>query len=721
MKASYADFRRQARESRVGFVVERSEASALAASPEERRREYEKRWSRGGLGFTATYVDLLVNQDANDTAADFCREKIRAAVDDPAVAETLLPKDYPVGTKRMCVDTGYYETFNRDNVTLVDIRRTPIEAITPGGLRTREAAYALDSIVFATGFDAMTGALLSVDIRGRGGRTLNDAWAEGPRTYLGLAVAGFPNLFAITGPGSPSVLSNMIVSIEQHVDWIADCLDRMRAQRSGDDRGHGRRARGVGRPRQRDRPRHALSARQFLVHGRQHSGQAARLHALHRRSRRLSPDLRRRRRQGVRRVHLESRVAAELRMEFHVTPAQRELQHRARCLAADFATRAAQHDREASDPVENYAALRDAGFYGLNVPAELGGGGVGLLGWSLAAEELAQGCASTALSFNMHLSVVGPMMESPLVPRATKERLAKMVVQEGKLIGGNFSEPTTSGLVGTPVPLTRARRVDGGYRITGKKAFASMIAVADHVMVLARPDDAASNAAAMFLLVPPDAPGRRVDLVWDTLGMRATRSDFMTLEECFVPDEALLHRTEDLLPFRRDGANWFWGSYTPVYLGIGVAAYRAISETVKGRTPPGFTQPLAFHPDVRRQVGEMSVDLEAARLLTLYAAWLSDTQGPTPATLSALYRAKYFVGEAVTRVTRTAMTLGGAHALFKASPLERFFRDGAVAPVQFPPRDFCLSTLGMFELGLDPADVLPPLKSDRPDTGPVVR
>ncbi len=230
VKASYADFRRQARESRVGFVVDRSEASALAVTQEERRREYEKRWGRGGLGFTATYVDLLLDKDANDTAAEFCREKIRAAVHDPEIAEILLPKDYPVGTKRMCVDTGYYETFNRDNVTLVDIRRAPIEAITPDGLRTREAAYALDSLVFATGFDAMTGALLGIDIRGRGGRTLSDAWAEGPRTYLGLTVAGFPNLFAITGPGSPSVLSNMIVSIEQHVDWIADCIDRMRAQ-----------------------------------------------------------------------------------------------------------------------------------------------------------------------------------------------------------------------------------------------------------------------------------------------------------------------------------------------------------------------------------------------------------------------------------------------------------------------------------------------------------
>src|SRR5207245_11598912 len=161
--------------------------------------------------------------------------------------------------------------------------------------------------------------------------------------------------------------------------------------------------------------------------------------------------------QAVRGVDLGSRVLGELRMEFYVTPAQQELQHRARCLAADFATRAAQHDREASDPVENYAALRDAGFYGLNVPADLGGSGVGLLGWSLAAEELAQGCASTALSFNMHLSVVGPMMEIPLVPRATRARLAKMGVHEAKPIGGNFSEPTPSALVGTPVPLTRAR------------------------------------------------------------------------------------------------------------------------------------------------------------------------------------------------------------------------------------------------------------------------
>jgi cyclohexanone monooxygenase len=228
VKANYAEFRRRQRESRLGFVVERKEESALAVAAEERQREYEKRWARGGLGFAATYADLLTDKSANDTAADFFRAKIRGLVRDPALAEALTPKDYPIGTKRLCVDTNYYETFNRDNVTLVDIQKTPIEALTSRGVQTRDAHYAVDSIVFATGFDAMTGALLNIHITGRGGQALRQKWKAGPLTYLGLAVAGFPNLFLITGPGSPSVISNMIVSIEQHVDWIADCIGYLR-------------------------------------------------------------------------------------------------------------------------------------------------------------------------------------------------------------------------------------------------------------------------------------------------------------------------------------------------------------------------------------------------------------------------------------------------------------------------------------------------------------
>jgi cation diffusion facilitator CzcD-associated flavoprotein CzcO len=232
MKANYPDLRQEMRESPAGFIkrpTEHMEMSALEVTPEERERAYETRWKRGGLGFSGAFIDVGIKLESNDTAADFVRAKIRETVHDPAVAEMLAPKGYPIGTKRLCVDSHYYETYNRDNVTLVDVRKTPIEAITPHGLRTSEAEYELDSIVFAIGFDAMTGTLLNIDIRGRGGCTLREEWADGPRAYLGLMIAGFPNLFAITGPGSPSVLSNMIVSIEQHVEWIADCLAYLRA------------------------------------------------------------------------------------------------------------------------------------------------------------------------------------------------------------------------------------------------------------------------------------------------------------------------------------------------------------------------------------------------------------------------------------------------------------------------------------------------------------
>jgi len=398
-------------------------------------------------------------------------------------------------------------------------------------------------------------------------------------------------------------------------------------------------------------------------------------------------------------------------MDFYITEEHRQLQQRSRLLAEDFASRAATHDRDATNPIENYAALRREGFYALNVPQDRGGSGVGLLGYSLVAEELAQGCPATALSFNMHLSIVGPLMENPAVSAAAKQRVVDLVVKEQKLVAGNFSEPQTSGLVAShAAPLTRARRVTGGYRLTGRKAFASMVEAADYCAVLAHLEGTNSPTAAILVLIPKDAPGRRVEQVWDTLGMRATCSDSMILEDCWVAEHDTLFVADDFFPFIRDGANWLWASYTAVYLGVGIAAYKTVLKVLKERVPRGYTQPLAYHPDVRRRVAEMSVDLEAARLLTYHSAWRSDTEGPTAATIAALFRAKYMVGEAVTRVTRTALTLGGAHALFKTSPLERFFRDGAIAPIQFPPSDFCLSSVGMLELGLNPREVLPPLK-----------
>jgi cyclohexanone monooxygenase len=215
IKADYPRLRARARQTMTGIDFDYSDELALETPAE--------------VAFLGAYKDLMVDQAANDTAAEFVRGKIRQKVHDPMVAELLAPKN-TIGCKRLCVDIGYFETFNRANVRLVDVSETPIETITPGGVKVGGREYPADAIVFATGFDAMTGAILRIDIRGRGGMALREHWREGPCTYLGLAVAGFPNLFAITGPGSPSVLTNMLPTIEQHVDWIADALDYLRAR-----------------------------------------------------------------------------------------------------------------------------------------------------------------------------------------------------------------------------------------------------------------------------------------------------------------------------------------------------------------------------------------------------------------------------------------------------------------------------------------------------------
>ncbi|MEY2590550.1 MAG: hypothetical protein QOJ67_2534 [Acidimicrobiaceae bacterium] len=235
IKANYKEFRtaNSLMPTAFGSKVGVAERAALETSEDELIVEYEARWARGGLPYLGAFNDLLIDRTANETAAEFIRDRIREIVDDPAVAAKLIP-DQVVGCKRLCVDTGYYATYNRPNVHLVDLRETPIERITPNGIATTEAEYELDCIVYATGFDAMTGALLRIDIRGRDGLELREAWAAGPRTYLGLGVTGFPNLFTISGPGSPSVLTNMLVSIQQHVDWIADCVAYLRA--NGHDR-----------------------------------------------------------------------------------------------------------------------------------------------------------------------------------------------------------------------------------------------------------------------------------------------------------------------------------------------------------------------------------------------------------------------------------------------------------------------------------------------------
>ncbi|OSZ74671.1 NAD(P)/FAD-dependent oxidoreductase [Hydrogenophaga sp. IBVHS1] len=234
VKSTYGARRERALETHTGHFLIANDKSAMEVSEAERRKEFEFRWKGAGGGFRMlrAFNDLMVNKQSNDQAAEFVRSKIRATVKDPVTAELLCPRDdLPFGTKRLCVDTDYYQTFNRDNVSLVDVRTDPLVEATPNGLRTQSGQeYPLDVIVFATGFDAMTGALKSIDVRGVGGQALRDKWVDGPRTYLGLAVAGFPNLFILAGPGSPSVLSNMVHSIELHVNWLTRCLEDARAR-----------------------------------------------------------------------------------------------------------------------------------------------------------------------------------------------------------------------------------------------------------------------------------------------------------------------------------------------------------------------------------------------------------------------------------------------------------------------------------------------------------
>ncbi|BDE60981.1 NAD(P)-binding domain-containing protein [Rhodococcus hoagii] len=230
-KANYAERRRLSWESGGGSPHRAHPKLTLEATEEERRAAYEERWKLGGVLYSKTFPDQLTDQAANDAARKFWEEKVRAVIDDPAIADLLIPDDHAIGAKRIVTDSGYYETYNRDNVELVNLKATPIVGMDAAGVNTTEAHYDLDAIVLATGFDAMTGSLDKLDIVGRGGQSLKEKWAAGPETYLGLGIDGFPNFFNLTGPGSPSVLANMVLHSELHVDWVADAIAYL------DDRG----------------------------------------------------------------------------------------------------------------------------------------------------------------------------------------------------------------------------------------------------------------------------------------------------------------------------------------------------------------------------------------------------------------------------------------------------------------------------------------------------
>ena len=400
-------------------------------------------------------------------------------------------------------------------------------------------------------------------------------------------------------------------------------------------------------------------------------------------------------------------------MDFALSAEHIELQALCRELAPVFAERADRHDRDASAPNENYETLREAGLFALLVPKEFGGMGAGLLGHTLAMEELAQGCASTAMAFNMHCVAAYTLTATDAFGAAVRERVARMLVHERKLMANLISEAgTTNLLYSTRASSTQARRVDGGYVLDGQKAFASMMSSADVALICVHPEQVSNPESVIMVIVPTDAQGLTIDPVWDTLGMRATRSDNVVLENCFVPDE---YAFDDVVvpsigEFLRTNESMINLPYTAVYLGLGLATLQAIKTIVKARRPKGYEQPLSYHPDIRRRIGTMSAQLESARWLLRYAAWLGDHEGQTAAAQTALFRAKYVVGEAVAAATRSALEMGGAHGLFKGTQIERLFRDGATATIMQPSTDVCLGQISLDELDLDAAQAPSPLR-----------
>lgn len=401
-------------------------------------------------------------------------------------------------------------------------------------------------------------------------------------------------------------------------------------------------------------------------------------------------------------------------MDFSLKEEQARIQALCQELAADFEKRAAAHDRDSSAPVENWEALKRAGLHTISIPRSLGGLEGGLLGWSVAAEQLARGCASTALTFTMHVGAVATVMDDPIHTLEVRQRVASLVLS-GKLISAGISESGSSSLLyaQSTVPTVQARKVPNGYLVTGRKTFLSMVESSDFVMLSAHPAEDPDPRRQLFLLIPRDALGQRVEVVWDAIGLKATRSNNLILEDCFVPDDCLLSRIDDVPKWFRQTPSWGPGWHQAgCYLGLGWAIYGAAIEHLKKRIPHGFAQPLSHHPDIRRQVAEMNVALQSARLLWYHATWLVDSlrSASHPSAQAALSRGRYAIGDSVARVARTALTICGAHALFKTSTLERLYRDSASAAIMPPSVDACLGMLGVMELDLDPRHLLPPLK-----------
>lgn len=390
-------------------------------------------------------------------------------------------------------------------------------------------------------------------------------------------------------------------------------------------------------------------------------------------------------------------------MEFGLSQEQERVKGIAKELALDFAKRAAQHDAERSLPLENFAQMRDAGFYGLVVPKELGGLGLGMLGWVAAAEEIAQGDAATALAFNMHINGTGGICQRPEIPDDKKQRAATTAL-EGHLMCTMVSEPTSSSLLpSTYNPTVEAEKVPGGYRLYGRKWFASNFEGSDYAYLYVHPKGNANPAQAMAVLIPTRQDGITVTDIWDTLGMRATRSNQVDFAGALVSDDFVLYETESFVgSFLIEESSFSFGGYTSCYMGLGLGMINWATKYLGERTAKGYAQPMGYHPDISHRIGTLATEIDAARYMVYKAAWHQDHYGPSLATFEQFLRAKLAVGNALQSLASGLAVACGLHSLFKGQPLERMIRDAATAPIMPPSADACASMIGLLAMGLDP-------------------
>lgn len=413
-------------------------------------------------------------------------------------------------------------------------------------------------------------------------------------------------------------------------------------------------------------------------------------------------------------------------MDFEFNEQQKRVIELCKELSKDFATRAGEHDKKRTAPVENYEILKEKGLYGIAIPEKYGGLGIGFLGYVASIIEIAKGCASTANSFNMHANATGAIMQHPDIPEEVKRRVADLAINQGKLMCTSVSEPNSSSLLAPAyTPSLSAKKVDGGYILNGKKAFCTMVESSDYVYLYAHPDDDPNPQASIGFLVPIDkgrAKGVTIHDVWFTHGMRATRSNTVEYNDVFIPDELYLHRTDEFInDFIMRGANWSFAGFAAVYLGIGLGILDFTSEFLKKRVAKGYAQPQAYHPDLRRRVGQMASDLNAAKYSMYFAAWYSDKYGPGVETFKHFVRAKSVIGDSVSKAARSATIACGASSLMQGVPLERMIRDAVTAPIMPPNLDAALDQAGILEMKLNPAEVAAPLKTENELVTPNVK